>query len=474
MALLLVPPALQGNEADAALRRALQGASLVALETRTPGDLLAALETGPAPHLILLSFRAPEMDRRLVARVREQAPEGVRVLVAAPDLSMDAVLAAREAGGGPLLVEPMEPDALARYAPRTSTPRAGMRVPEREEALYFSGRTRVVGASAALGTVVDMVTEVATSSACVLLEGESGTGKELLARVLHEASGRKGPLVTLNCGALPERLLEEELFGRARGRAGRGGGARTGRLVRAAEGTLFLAEVDALPPVLQARLLEALQEGKVLPAGGRTPVSLRVRVVAGASRSLDHLVDGGVFGGGLRERLGEVRFRIPPLRARSEDLLPLVLHFIRTFGDRYRRPMEGITEEALRLLASHRWPGNVRELHNVMDRAVLRSRQGWVDAEDLALGEGSPHLSAGGGADTGYPPTRSLGEVERDHIAKVLRYTGGIMTEAAGILGIHRNTLTRKVDQFGLREELAAEGIGVGTGPDGAQPGGGK
>ncbi len=466
--LLLVPRPTPGDPAHEALEQALEEAGLSPVLTHTGGDLLAALERDPGWRLVLLSCRSLEVTRVLVGRVVERAPDGVRILVAAPELSMEAVLCARQGGGGPLLMEPLAPDALLRFAPRRDTPAEGLRIPEEDPGQRRQGGPRVVGASPALVSLLEVVGRVGPTSASVLLQGESGTGKELLARALHEASGVSGSFLTLNCAALPERLLEGELFGQERGAGFGDPGKKTGRLLRATGGTLFLAEVDRLPPALQARLADALDEGRVTPLGADTPRSFRVRVVAGSSRARDASGEVGGLAPRLAERIGEVRLHLPPLRERSEDLLPLTFHFLRLFAERYRRPLEGITEEAVRLLASHRWAGNVRELRNVVDRAVLRSRNGWVGTEDLGLEDGSPHLSASDGAETGYPPTRSLAEVERDHMAKVLRYTGGTMTEAARILGIHRNTLTRRVDQHGLREVLAGEGVVVGGqgGPD--------
>jgi DNA-binding NtrC family response regulator len=277
-----------------------------------------------------------------------------------------------------------------------------------------------------------------------------------VARALHALGRRRnGLFVPVNCSALPEHLLESELFGHERGAVEGALARRIGRIERAEGGTLFLEEVDGLSPILQSRVLRIFTEYSIERVGGGQPVPIDARVVASTDRDLDELVERGEFRGDLASRLTAIRIEIPPLRERTEDIVPLALHFASRFAERYARKIEGITDEAIRLLETHGWPGNVLELRNVLDRAVLRARGRWIDAGDLALDAGPPRLSARSQADAGYPPTRSLADVERDHIRKVLHYTRGVMGQAADILGIHRNTLTRKVDQYGLREESA-------------------
>lgn len=445
-----------GSPLDEAMALALQVAGFSARSLSTPEELLGLLEAGPPDtlHLVILAFRTPGLDRKVVATIRDQVPEGVRVLVASADLSLEAVMAARDARGGPLLPEPLGAEALLRYAPERSAPAGAIALPDQEGRAALPS---LVAASPDMSRMLSLALDVAGADVPLLFLGEPGVGKEEVARTVHEASGRSGPFVSLNCAALPEHLLEAELLGYEKGAFPGALNRKEGRLARAAAGTLYLAEVDALAPLLQARLVQILADGRATPLGAEKSFAVRARLMAGASPGLEARARHGAFRRDLLERVGAVRLEIPPLRERSEDLVALSLHFLRLFGDRYRRGVQGITREAVRQLSVHAWPGNVRELRNVLDQAVLRSRDGWIDAEDLSLSAGSPRLSGGEGPDSGYPPTRSLAEVERDHIARVLTYTGGVIIEAARLLGIHRNTLARKVDEYGLRPVIEGD-----------------
>ncbi|CAN5646197.1 N/A [soil metagenome] len=453
-ALFLFPPDVTVRESGD-LDGVAAAAGLAVTRVGTPDELLGALGKPEGWKLVLVSLRTDGVDRGFLAQVCGAVPKGTRVVVSAPGITLDRAILAGEAGGGPLVHEPLQPDALLRFGEEDPGPRGGLPLPPVPvaSAAASSGQA-LVGASPALAAILQAVGDVGHTLAPVLLEGEPGTGKELVARALHETGPtRSGPFISVNCGALPEELLEGELFGQARG-AGPGGGPETrrvGRLERARGGTLFLAEVSALTPILQSRLLHVLRQGSFEPVGEARSIPVDFRLVTGAPVGLEEKARAGAFRDDLFQWISAVHLEVPPLRERREDVIPLALHFVGAFATRYRRSMEGITEEAARRLQTHAWPGNVRELRNVLDRAVLRNRDGWIGPEDLGLEEGSARLSGPDAADTGYAPTRSLSDVERDHIGKVLRHTGGVMGDAARILGIHRNTLTRKVDQYGLR-----------------------
>jgi DNA-binding NtrC family response regulator len=452
-ALFLFPPDASARETGD-LSGAAAEAGLAVTRVGTTEELLAALAKDEGWKLVLVSLQVDQVDRAFLARLRGAVAEGARVAVSAPGITLDRAILAREAGGGPLVHEPLDRGALLRFREPDPGPRGGLPLPPvLPAAAGASSGPALVGASPALASILETVAEAGDSAAPVLVEGEPGTGKELVARALHDAGSRRsGPFVSVNCGALPEQSLEVELFGQARG-----AGAevrRVGRLERARGGTLFLAEVSELPPILQSRLLQVLREGNFEPVGESRSIPVEFRLVAGAPGGLAAKVRAGGFLEELFQWISAIHLEIPPLRERTEDVIPLAFHYVRFFATRYRRTMEGLTEDAARLLQAHPWPGNTRELRNALDGAVLRNRGGWIGAEDLALEEGSPELTGRGAAPAGYPPTRSLGDVERDHIRKVLRHTGGVMGDAARILGIHRNTLTRKVDRYGLRDDV--------------------
>jgi Nif-specific regulatory protein len=297
------------------------------------------------------------------------------------------------------------------------------------------GAQRIVAVAPSMRKVLDLVERVAPRSVSVLIRGESGSGKELVAKLLHHLSGREGPLVALNCGALPESLLESELFG-IEGGVATGVQARRGKFELADGGTLFLDELGDMPPVLQVKLLRALQEREVVRVGGEEPVAVDVRVVAATHRHLERLVAEGRFREDLYYRLKGVEVELPPLRERREDIPHLVRFFVEDFCRRENVPPPMFSKEALALLLEHDYPGNVRELQNLVEGAVsLADRK--VDAELLRSLIGGAPPQAG-------PEPLDLEGVERRHISRVLQLARGNKTEAARILGVDRKTLQRK------------------------------
>ncbi len=445
-ALALIPTRAAGD-----LERVARESGLELHLVRDVEKLDPALQTPGGWSVVILSLGLPGVDMDFVRGLRRRLARTTDLVLTAPELSLERAVLAREVGSGHLLREPIEGHQLERALRDRPVVGQGAVLEDAPAPDRLAG---LVGRSPALEEILGRLSEVGDTSSPVLLQGEAGTGKEMVARALHALGRRRhGLFVPVNCAALPEQLLESELFGHERGAVEGAVARRIGRIERAEGGTLFLEEVDGLSPILQARIHRIFTEYSIERVGGGRPVPVDVRVVASTDRDLDELVERGEFRGDLARRLQSVRIQIPPLRERAEDVVPLALHFAALFAERYARELEGITEEAVRLLEAHGWPGNVLELRNVMDRAVLRARGRWIDAGDLALDAAPPRLSPRSAADAGYPPTRSLADVERDHIRKVLHYTRGAMGQAADILGIHRNTLTRKVDQYGLREE---------------------
>jgi DNA-binding NtrC family response regulator len=317
----------------------------------------------------------------------------------------------------------------------------------------------LIGESPVMGQVFETLARVARSEATVLLTGESGTGKEVVARALHWASGRReGPFVAVNCAAIPEHLLESELFGHEKGAFTGAVARRVGRFERADGGTLFLDETGDMSLVLQAKVLRALEARTVERVGGETSQPLDVRVIAATNHDLAGAIRDGRFREDLYYRLAVVELDLPPLRERGPDVRTLALHFAGLAAARHDRPVRSITTKALRRIETASWPGNVRELRNVMDRAVLLAHGPSIRSTDLRIGAAAPSTTAHGAVSgsAGYAPTMSLAEVESDHVRRVLESVGGQMTRAAATLGIHRNTLSRKVREYGI--EVPASG----------------
>ncbi len=395
----------------------------------------------------LLSLSFDEADLALVRRLAEDGRAGVLLGTASAN-TFRLTVRAREAGIGRVFPEPPDPEQILEELNRKG-PGATVPLPPLEQVEEAEGPL-LIGSSAQMEEVFHRVATVADSSATLLLTGESGTGKELVARAVHWASPRRGAaFIPVNCAAIPEHLLESELFGHERGAFTGAEARRRGRFERADGGTLFLDEIGDMSLVLQAKILRALEEGEVERLGGEASVEVDVRIVAATNRNLQEAVRSGEFREDLFYRLAVVQVPLPPLRERHADLEPLALHFAAFFSGRYGRTVQEVSKEALGRLRQHTWPGNVRELRNVMDRAVLVCRGSVIEAEDLELGGRSPRLSPSEEpGPEGFPPDTPLADVEASHIRTVLEYTDGHMGRAAELLGIHRNTLTRKVSAY--------------------------
>jgi two-component system response regulator AtoC len=303
----------------------------------------------------------------------------------------------------------------------------------------------IVFRSPVMARLLAMASEVAESSASVLITGASGTGKELLARAIHAISGRRErPFVPVDCGAIPEGLLESELFGHRRG-AFTGAVADKAGIVEGADGgTLFLDEVGNLPAPMQAKLLRFLQDRRFRRVGDTVERAVDARLVSASNRDLRELVGEGSFREDLYYRLAVISLDIPPLRDRREDIPPLVYHFIRRFNEGAGYAVEGVRQDALDLLIDHSWSGNVRELENVVERAVILRKAGLVQPSDLP-----PEMASTPSAGAG----RSLEEMERQHILQLLEECGGNRSRVARILGISRRTVYRKLRQYGIDPE---------------------
>jgi len=411
--------------------------------------------------VVLLSLSVPGVERPLALRVAGSRGVG-RLILSRVGPDLEFTLAAQEAGVAAVLPEPLDWRKVAAEVGDGGA--GGDWVPLPEPPAGEGEAFPIVGSSRAMAELFQTLARVADTPATVLIQGESGTGKELVARALHRAGTRAAhPFVAVNCAAIPEHLLEAELFGHEKG-AFTGAVARTeGRFGRAHQGTLFLDEIGDMSLVLQAKILRALEGGEVERVGGGEPRRVDVRVVAATNRPLAAMVEAGEFREDLYYRLAVVEMHLPPLRERPEDVEALTLHFAGSLARRYGRPLEGVATAALNTLRSHSWPGNVRELRNVVDRGVLLARGPVLGPGELQIpsGERVSGGSPGGPTETearrsggeGYPPGLSLKEVEALHIARVLRHTGGHMGEAAAILGIHRNTMTAKFREYGLGED---------------------
>ncbi len=303
---------------------------------------------------------------------------------------------------------------------------------------------KIVTADEGMLKVCRDIEKLAGANVAVLLLGESGTGKEALARALHDLGPRaRGPFVAINCGAIPENLLESELFGHERGAFTGAVKQSVGRIETANRGTLFLDEIGDLPHPLQVKLLRFLQDQVVERIGGRTPIQVDVRVVSATNQQLQEHVNSGRFRGDLFYRLNPITLRIPPLRDRGGDAVLLARYFLGQFNREFGRSVRGFTDDALAALGSHGWPGNIRELENRMKRAVLMSDARLITAADFELAPGAEDLAA-------YDLRAARARAEREVIQRALARSDGRLSTAARLLGVSRPTLYSLLDAHGL------------------------
>jgi len=379
--------------------------------------------------------------------LRQNRPD-VPVLVVTAFGSLDTAVAAMRAGAYDFLAKPLEIEELSFRLERAIQHRQLAEEVKRLRAREPEPVGELVGESVALRQLRELVLRVARSDAPVLVVGETGSGKERVARALHRLGPRpEGPFVALNCAALPEHLLESELFGHARGAFTDAKSARTGLLVHANGGTLFLDEIAELPLALQPKLLRTLEERRVRPVGSEDEVSFDARIVAATNRDLDTAVEEGRFREDLFFRIDVLRIEVPPLRARGSDVLLLAQHFLRECASRLGKQVVGLSHGAAEKLLHYDWPGNVRELVNCIERAVALTDHEQILVEDLPeriRTAGSSHVIVASDDPTELVP---LEIVEQRYIARVMDSVGGNKTLAARILGLDRKTLYRKLRQ---------------------------
>jgi DNA-binding NtrC family response regulator len=316
----------------------------------------------------------------------------------------------------------------------------------REQLRQLSGSGPIVAVSSALQHVLERASQVAAFDSTVLITGESGTGKELLARAIHDQSPRRnGPFVAASCGALPETLLESELFGHEDGAFTGARGRKIGRFERAQGGTIFLDEISEISPKAQVDLLRVLQEFRFERIGSEETIDLNVRVLAATNKDLADCVRRNTFRSDLYHRLNVIPIHIPPLRERPDDIAPLAYHFLRRFAQRTGKPVQEISTEALDALTRFRWPGNVRELENAIEHSVVLARHRAIHVRDLPITvrDHTPDSVA---------PTDKLLAIERDTIARVLAETGWNLVQAARRLGVSRTTLYSKIRKHKLTQ----------------------
>jgi two-component system response regulator HydG len=306
---------------------------------------------------------------------------------------------------------------------------------------------QLIGKSPSMQKIYDLIERISDTSSNVLITGESGTGKELVAKAIHYKGARKsGPFIAVNCAAIPETLLESELFGYKKGAFTDAKTDKKGLVSEAYEGTLFLDEITEMPITLQAKLLRVVEEIEIRPLGDTNSYPINVRIISTTNRDIQSLIHGGQFREDLYYRLRVIDIELPPLRERKEDIPLLIQHFINKFSQGLQKKISGVSEEALKILLNYFWPGNVRELENVIQRAITLSQREFILPEDLPTS--MVQEADGKLIEKALQERYTVDQLEREYIKKVLIEVGGNKSKAAEILGLDRKTLYRKLEEI--------------------------
>ncbi|MEN6521581.1 MAG: sigma-54 dependent transcriptional regulator [Armatimonadota bacterium] len=417
--------------------------------------------------LVILDLSLPGCDGLELLRTLKEAKPDLPVIMITGYASMKSALQAMRLGAYDYITKPFDLDDVQMAAER-----AIERYHLIDENRYLRnelkekyGFDNVIGLSPEAQQAYVLAAKVADSSASVLILGETGTGKEYLARSVHYQSPRaNGPFVKVSCAALPESLLESELFGHEKGAFTGAVARRLGRFELAHGGTLFLDEIGDTTPATQVKLLRVLQEKQFERVGGSETLAVNVRIIAATNRNLKEAIAEKTFREDLFYRLNVVSITLPPLRERQEDIPELVKHFVHKYNLDTGKKIDNISPEGLSMLQRYPWPGNIRELENCIERAVIFCQGSNILPQHLLIGDGSSAeaLPAKPDALSG-DELRTLQEVEKEHVTKVLRYCNYNQTRAAQTLGIDRKTLRNKVREFGLGPEIAASSPDRGT-----------
>jgi len=432
------------------LERMLTREGFRVLQAASGEEALDVVRKEP-PAAILTDLKMPGMDGiGLLRAAKEIAPATEVVLMTAYGTVESAVGAMKE-GAYDFVTKPFKRHQVVKTL-RNAVDRHDLADENRRLRARISEITRdapggFVGRSPAIRALLDVVQQAAPSSAAVLVEGESGTGKDLVASALHALSPRASrPLVKVNCAAIPETLIESELFGYEKGAFTGAVARKPGRFELADGGTIFLDEVAELPFTVQAKLLRVLQDGEVDRLGGTKPTRVDVRVVAATNADLPAMIAEKRFREDLYWRLNVIRIHVPALRERPEDIPLLAEHFLHRFAEKDRKPVKGFTPEALVALSRHSWPGNVRELEHAIERAVVLSRGELIGASELPAPTGAPQAASGSARVLAFPIGTPLAEIKRSAILETLKSVGGDKELAARLLKIAARTIYRQLE----------------------------
>jgi len=440
---------------DPAHRRMLEtvlGAEGYRVDHAADGLLAVAAVEEKFFDLVLMDIRMNRMGGiEALKRIKEISP-GIPIIIMTAYASVDTAVDALKSGAYDYLTKPLDIDEL-----KILVKNALRHFQLEQENVHLKERlgdrfdfSNIIGRSEAMADLFETISLVAPSDATVLIRGESGTGKELVANAIHENSPRKDrPFIKVNCAALPETLLESELFGHEKGAFTGANARKKGRFALAHTGTIFLDEIAEMSAATQAKMLRVLQEQEFEPLGGTRSEKVDIRVIAATNRNIESDIEKGTFREDLYYRLNVVAVELPPLRDRKGDILLLAVFFLKKYTEKNRKMIKGFTPRTADLLMRHSWPGNIRELENTVERAVILSRGDMITPGQLPEGiRGDDDGETPGTAE--HSGDQSLKDLEDRMIVRTLEETGGNRTRTAEILGISRRTLQLKLKKLGI------------------------
>jgi DNA-binding NtrC family response regulator len=395
--------------------------------------------------IVLIDIKMPGMDGIELQRRIQGLDEGIITIMITAYATVETAVQAMKEGAADYITKPFDPDELSLVIKRVLREKelADENIRLRRKIDRLARHDDIVGDSAAMKKVLEMVETVAQTDATVLIRGESGTGKELVARAIHANSPRRYfPIIPINCGALPETLLESELFGHEKGAFTGAQYRRKGKLEMADGGTLFLDEIGNITMKTQLDLLSVLETKEFTRIGGNKPIRVDFRIVCATNADLEQAVNEGIFREDLYFRVNVFTISMPPLRENRSDIPPLAEHFVKKYAMSMNKKVRKISPEAMDLLVRYNWPGNVRELENAIERAMVVAKGDVIQEDDLPFQLKTEIIS---------PASDSLAEIERSHIINVLNRMDWNITRSAEIMRVDRQTLYNKIKKYGLR-----------------------
>ena len=422
------------------------------VKTAESGEKALAIYEHECFEIALLDQKMPGMDGlELLSRLKALDPELQVILITAHGTVETAVTAMRS-GAYHYITKPITNlDELLELISRAAEKHFLLRENKllKEELKANLGDFSIIGESKPMKKLLSTVSNVAPTDTTVLITGESGTGKELVAHAIHGMSPRAGkPFVAVNCAAIPETLMESELFGHTKGAFTGATSARDGKFSLADGGTLFLDEIGDVPINVQVKLLRAIEEKTFERVGSNTSINVNVRIVAATNRNLEEDMKVGKFREDLYYRLNVINIQLPSLRERRDDIMPLIEYYVDKYGKKLNKSVTGITPRAKDMLLRYNWPGNVRELVNVIERAIVLLRGNAIDVGDLPLK--SDNAESGGESYGPDAEIKSIKDLESEHIRKTLDFADWNFNKTAELLGIHRNTLRLKIKEYNI------------------------